>query len=355
MWRTQRVVQHGALVTRSSRVPSPSVYSSSTTTNGASRRSVSLSGELTRSRGVPAFSFRDFSSSVTGEKRSPVANAGTQRHAKRGDVVSPSSVVRQNPKERAQEVFRTVLTSVNSLQQEIDTFPELPPIWSTTTPAMTVEEVEARRTIFVRTREIVTEFEQNVRDGHLRPSGKHRHEVSRLLEKIFQLYSESVSPTPDQSVLDECIRLMDRMLKDWKIELQHKHCEYGVLIAARENRWKEASDIFWTHIDPGDSGYNPCDVSVSNPIGLYAIARSAQEKGVPVVENVFDGVLRMSMVSPLDQDKCKRSEVPGLDRERVTVNLRKEYCISHKICIRSNRYSRGWNSDRPLRRMEAVC
>jgi hypothetical protein len=304
MWRTQRVLQHGALVTRSSRVPSPSMHSSRTA-NGASRRSSSLSGELTRSRGVPALAFRDFSSNLTGEKRSPVANVKTQRRAKRGDVVSPSSVVHKNPKERAQEVFRTVLAGVNSLQQEIDRFPELPPIWSATLPAMAIEEVEARRNIFVRTREIVKEFEQNVRAGHLRPSGKHRHEVSRLLEKIFHLYSESVSPTPDQSVLDECTRLMDRMLKDWKIELQHKHCEYGVLIAARENRWKEASEIFWTHIDPGDSGYNPCDVSVSNPIGLYAIARAAQEKGVPVVENVFDGVLRMSMVSPLDQENCK--------------------------------------------------
>jgi hypothetical protein len=196
-------------------------------------------------------------------------------------------------------ILRELVASLQSLQQRSDELEDLPPIWSNSLPAL--DEVRNER--FQETRKVLRQIRDHVRDDTLRPSGKHRHELTVLLERVLKLYSESLS-TDDVSVFEECNVVLE-MMNEWKLELQHKHCEYAILAAGREERWKDAANIFWSHIDPEDCGYIPFDVDVSNPVGLYAIARFAQEQGTAVVENVFDGVLRMSMVSPTDQRKCK--------------------------------------------------
>jgi hypothetical protein len=196
-------------------------------------------------------------------------------------------------------VLRELVASLQSLQQRCDGLEDLPPIWVNNLPALD----ERRQERFHRTRQVIGQIREHVKDGTLRPSGKHRLELTVLFERILKNYSDSLS-TDDVSVFEECTVVLN-MMNEWKLELQHKHCEYAILAAGREERWKDAADLFWSHIDPEDSGYIPFDVDVSNPVGLYAIARFAQVQGTAVVENVFDGVLRMSMVSPTDQKKCK--------------------------------------------------
>jgi hypothetical protein len=196
-------------------------------------------------------------------------------------------------------VLRELVASLQSLQQGCDELEDFPPIWANSLPALD----DRRQKRFQETRQVLGQIQEHVKDGTLRPSGKHRLELTVLFERILKLYSESLS-TDDFSVFEECTVVL-KLMNEWKLELQHKHCEYAILAAGREERWKDAADLFWSHIDPEDCGYNPFDVDVSNPVGLYAIARFAQDKGTAVVENVFDGVLRMSMVSPTDQKKCK--------------------------------------------------
>lgn len=196
-------------------------------------------------------------------------------------------------------VLHELVASLQSLQQGCDELEDLPPIWANSLPVLD----ERRQESFQKTRQVLGQIREHVKDGTLRPSGKHRLELTVLFERILKIYSESLS-TDDNSVFEECTVVL-KMMSECKLELQHKHCEYAILAAGREERWKDAADLFWSHIDPEDSGYIPFDVDVSNPVGLYAIARFAQDQGTAVVENVFDGVLRMSMVSPTDQKKCK--------------------------------------------------
>jgi hypothetical protein len=196
------------------------------------------------------------------------------------------------------------LTSLQSLENTLDQLPPLPPIWSS--PAIpNNESASERHAVFTKTRRVVQEFEKQVRDGHIHPNGKQRHQVARLMEKIFHLYSQVANEEETEpSVLAECQRLIRLMQMEWQMELTDQHCESAVLVAAREQKWREAAEIYRSHIDPGDSGYIPCDVLAIKPVGLYAIARDSQEKGAPVVDNVFDGVLQLSMVSSSDQENC---------------------------------------------------
>lgn len=182
----------------------------------------------------------------------------------------------------------------------------LPAVWSST--VTNNDDVISRRDILDRAKAVVQELEDQIENAvFIRPSDRHRTEVSALMEKIFKLYSSCGVSSPhddDFSVFDDCQRLV-RLMEGWNIEMQPNHYDHVVLAAAREHRWQEASDLYWNYIDPDSAGYRPCTISISNPLGLYVIARAAQERDIPVVESVFDAVLRMCMVSPSDQEKCK--------------------------------------------------
>lgn len=209
----------------------------------------------------------------------------------------------ENP-QAVKDILRSILSRIVELKQEIDSLDELAPIWAQEED----HQQEMRREAFQKLKTIISEFEHQVQIGVIKANGKHRHECSILLEEMLRLLSLCGAHAGGLSSFDECRRLIGLMENEWMIDLQHRHCEYAVLSGAREKRWSEASDIFWRHIDPGRGGYNPCDISISEPVGLYAIARDAQEKNLLVVEHVFDAVLRMSMVSPSDQERCKFNE-----------------------------------------------
>jgi hypothetical protein len=251
------------------------------------------SARLLSSRTGPSIEARE-KQSKTGNSRKNVSSTSAKQ------TKQPS----KNDRNYDKVVLRDLVASLQSLQQRCDELADLPPIWDNSLPALD----ERREDRFQETRKVIGQIREHVTDGTLRPSGKHRLELTVLFERILKIYSESLS-TDDVSVSEECTEVLT-MMNEWTLELQHKHCEYAILAAGREERWKEAADIFWSHIDPEDSGYIPYDVDVSNPVGLYAIARFAQDQGTAVVENVFDGVLRMSIVSPTDQKKCKSGHRP---------------------------------------------
>jgi hypothetical protein len=246
------------------------------------------SARLLSSRTGPSIEARE-KQSQTGNSRKNVSSTSTKQ------TKQPLKTDRNYDK----VVLRELVASLQSIQQRCGELADLPPIWDNSLPAPD----ERRQERFQETRKVIGQIRQHVQDGTLRPSGKHRLELTVLFERILKIYSESL-PTNNDSVFEASTEVL-KMMNEFNLELQHKHCDYAILTAGREERWKEAADLFWSHIDPEDSGYIPFDVDVSNPVGLYAIARFAQGQGTAVVENVFDGVLRMSMVSPTDQKKCK--------------------------------------------------
>ena len=50
------------------------------------------------------------------------------------------------------------------------------------------------------------------------------------------------------------------------------------------------------------------EINVKQPLGLYAIAKDAQKRKIPVAEQVMDAVMSMTMVNPTDQTKCEYKE-----------------------------------------------
>lgn len=140
-----------------------------------------------------------------------------------------------------------------------------------------------------------------VENGALNPSGKHGKEISQFFE--FVLYAYSKLRIPGISLFDES-QVVLTTLENWNLDIRSRHYENAIVLANRENRFKEAADLFLRQIDP-EAGYNPVNVSIAKPHGLYAIARTAQEEGALPPERVFDAVVKLTMVSPSDQDRCK--------------------------------------------------
>ena len=155
--------------------------------------------------------------------------------------------------------------------------------------------------ILQRTNNLLNALLASVDKGILRPSGKHGKELSKLLEHVLYVYSHV--DLPKRALLDDCKEVLS-ILRLWNLDLRNKHYDYTVMVANREEHWKEASNLFWKQIDP-EAGYSPVNVSISTPNGLYAIARLAQEEDSAVAEHVFDAVRQLTMVSPRDQETCK--------------------------------------------------
>jgi hypothetical protein len=141
----------------------------------------------------------------------------------------------------------------------------------------------------------------SVDQGLLNPSGKHGKELSKYLELVLFVYSQI--HLPDLALFDDCQEVLSTLQK-WNLDVRSRHYDYAIEAANREARWKEASNLFWRQIDP-EAGYNPVNVSISKPHGLYAIARCAQEEDSAVAEHVFDAVMQLTMVSPSDQRTCE--------------------------------------------------
>jgi hypothetical protein len=224
-----------------------------------------------------------------------------KEHSRNHGLQESSSNVRRDDRNAKSNLLdlQGARKAMDDILMRISKLDHLPSSLSEATQKSLRDE-ELRIELFQDARALFHSLSQNVEQGKLRPSGKHGKELSKFLELVLLVYSQT--PIHDNgSIFKECRVILDA-LEEWNLDFLNAHCEYAIAVASREQRWKDASDLFWRQVDP-EAGYNPVDISVENPLGLYAIARVAQDQGSVVVEQVFDAVLRMSMVSPRDQAK----------------------------------------------------
>ena len=80
-------------------------------------------------------------------------------------------------------VLRELVASLQSLQQRYDGLEDLPPIWVNNLPALD----ERRQERFQRTRQVIGKIREHVKDGTIRPSSKHRLELTVLFERILKI------------------------------------------------------------------------------------------------------------------------------------------------------------------------
>ena len=114
------------------------------------------------------------------------------------------------------------------------------------------------------------------------------------------------------SSYDDCSRVMN-IIQSYNLDLPHY--DHAIQAAAVEKNWAEAARLFRQKIDPDEAGYTPVEVSVQNPLGLYAIAKDAQKnQDGNVADRVMDAVLNLTMVSPTDQEKCECMTINRTER-----------------------------------------
>ena len=166
-------------------------------------------------------------------------------------------------------------------------------------------QIESQKRLFDGVEQVFATIVAQVDEGSLNPSGKHGKDLSRFFE--FILYAYSQVDVPGISLFDKSEKVLDT-LKQWNLDVRSRHYEYAIISANREGKYKEAAELFLRQIDP-EAGYNPISVSLDAPHGLVAVALCAQQQGQPVAEQVFDAVLKLSMVSPSDLAQCKYKKV----------------------------------------------
>lgn len=171
-------------------------------------------------------------------------------------------------------------------------------------PATKDEDAKERKELFERTKCLMAVLEQATEQKIINPSGKHGRSVSAILAKIMSIYSASHHREEEQSAFEECLYAL-YFLDSWNLDRQETHYQYSILTAVHEQRWQDASDLFLQQIDREISGFCPVKVSVASPVGLYAIAKAAQEKGSSAVETVLEAVTSLSLISPTEQDQCR--------------------------------------------------
>ena len=169
----------------------------------------------------------------------------------------------------------------------------------------------------------------------IRPGTLHRHEFVALVGLILQIYSHlpaSVAISTADTNLDTSmtaisaaaagtatkpITLFTQSLEliDWirgppyRLELSHKQCHAVIMVAAKCQQWTTAAQIYMEHIDPEMAGYIPVPINTISARsfttdGLFCIAYSAILNQTLPVENVFDGVTKLMIVSPSDTENC---------------------------------------------------
>lgn len=157
-------------------------------------------------------------------------------------------------------------------------------------PTASLADVDAGYQSLVQdARILVDQLEDAVEQGRL--DYQFTREVTFLLQQALYLFRTSY---PDcQRVLQLC--------KRWNLDISDQ--KPAMVAACLAGEWKEASRMFQRLIDPDVAGYTPMEISVKEPVGLYAIARTCEDS-TTVAEQVMNAAMSMSMVNPTDQDKC---------------------------------------------------
>jgi hypothetical protein len=232
----------------------------------------------------------------------------------------------RNPRQNAKSVLRELMIDIREIRQTIVTqLPALPPATWTYLPNTlsdsTREEIrikQLREDLHIQTTSVYQSLLSCVEAGLLSPASTHQHEVSIILRHIMALYRESHVSSSDSSFPYDMMETVLTQMRNWKLSPDPSTHGHIILEAAvREQRWAAAAGLFWHRIDPDhggsktqggadeSSGMVPVSIDALNPLGLYAIARCAQQEQRAVVENVMDAVERMTMWSPGESKQCK--------------------------------------------------
>jgi hypothetical protein len=183
------------------------------------------------------------------------------------------------------------------------------------------EGIDPRRSeVFRHAQKLVDDLLRHIRQGSIQPQGKHRKEVSIFCETLLRLFSLSHEPNGGESVWNRCRFILDFM-EAHQLTLQVSHCQSAITVAVRYGFIAEAATLFRQQIDPDQSGYSPYDMSVVEPIGLYALAKDAQERQAAPVENVMQAVHQLCMLSPSDQDLYVRAAGTALGHANEGIGL----------------------------------
>ncbi|CAB9530933.1 expressed unknown protein [Seminavis robusta] len=195
----------------------------------------------------------------------------------------------------------SVQRHLRSLEERAMRLKTMPLALSDTT-SIDVNSAE-RKELFNGAKEIVDTLRMAVEQKKINPSGKHGRALSSILGSILGIYSASYHDDRDYSIFEECLWVLV-LLDDWNLNRQEPHYQNAIVVGVHEKRWKLAAELFLQQIDRDASGFCPMSfVSVSSPVGLYAVARDAQESGKSVVDSVMEAVTSLSLISPTDKDR----------------------------------------------------
>jgi hypothetical protein len=171
--------------------------------------------------------------------------------------------------------------------------------------------------VFVRTIELQNQLKKYVERKWIRPGTIHRHEFVALVGDLLQIYScLTCNVFTEKGESNSALLAYTLELIDWirsppyGLELSHKQCHAVITVAAKCSQWTTAAQVYVDHIDPDVAGFIPVPVTTASAraftvAGLYCVARAALKTATLPVENVFDAVTKLTMVSPSDTESCK--------------------------------------------------
>ena len=237
---------------------------------------------------------------VASANASSVKSASSQQSASRRTKKTHGAVRQFENLTPTQQLAREVV----GLRNRFMNLPPLPPVWtnlddgSPTAPTSTrlddqeMNDAEGYKEVWQDTRALVDKIDGMMRENR---NAVRSRELAIFLGEILVILSTSS--------YDDCRRILG-MIQQYNLDLPHY--DHAIQAAALERNWSEAARLFREKIDPDDSGYTPVDMSVQNPLGLYAIAKDAQNNGHSnVADRVMDAVMSLTMVSPTDQERCE--------------------------------------------------
>ena len=176
---------------------------------------------------------------------------------------------------------------MSAFRQRLFHLPPLPTVWASSNS----KPDEGYAVLAVDARAFLDQLQQDIDQGQL--GEKYMRDVSFLLEQSLLLFRTSFA---------DCQRVMSLAKR---LNLNITNQKPALEAACLEGRWDEASKLFSLQIDPDMAGFMPMEINVREPLGLYAIAKDAQKRKIPVAEQVMDAVMSMTMVNPTDQIKCE--------------------------------------------------
>lgn len=230
----------------------------------------------------------------------------------------------QHPKTKQQQqqpssaaVVAAFATDLQRVLLQAESITSHMPWLPTTHSTSVIGDWDRRVEVFRQTRQLWETLLGHVRQGSIQPQGKHRRQTSIFCETLLRLYAQShhgenetdgdtISNKP-VTVWEACQEIL-QFMNIHQLTVQEEHCQAALQVAVRYGLTSEAAALFRQQIDPDQAGYRPYrSLTVHEPVGLYALARDAHERGAAVVENVMQAVHQLCLLSPSDQDTYVKS------------------------------------------------